>query len=255
MSRSRTAATVSERLQQLLEQFRLTTAAPQMVPRLLQSNQDDAMPIVLEVLELEAEARLQRRLERLRRASKLPPGKRFDDFDQDRLPPALRRQIAGLRTGEFLDEAINVLAFGLPGTGKTHALCALGHELLGAGRSVMFVSTYALVQQLLVAKRDLELPRVLRKLDSFDLLILDDIGYLEHTTEEAEVLFTLLAERYERRSVALTSNLMFSQWDRVFKNKMATTAAIDRLVHHSVVLEFDTSSYRTARAKRRKNTK
>ena len=145
-----------------------------------------------------------------------------------------------------------MLAFGLPGTGKTHALAALGHRLVQLGRSVLFVPTYELVQDLLAAKRDLDLPRQLRKLDNFDLVVLDDIGYVQQSAEEAEVLFTLLAERYERRSVALTSNLVFSEWDRIFKNKMATSAAIDRLVHHSTILEFDVESYRTKGAKRRR---
>jgi DNA replication protein DnaC len=115
----------------------------------------------------------------------------------------------------------------LPGTGKSHALAALGHELVMAGRSVLFAPTYEIVQDLLAAKRDLDLPRKLRKLDNFELIILDDIGYVQQSSEEAEVLFTLLAERYERQSIALTSNLVFSEWDRVFKNKMATTAAIE----------------------------
>jgi DNA replication protein DnaC len=137
------------------------------------------------------------------------------------------------------------LAFGLPGTGKSHAACALGHALVQAGHSVLFVPTFKLVQELLVAKRDLELPRALRKLDKFALLILDDIGYVKQSPDEIEVLFTLLAERYERRSVLLTSNLMFSEWDRIFQNPMTTAAAIDRLVHHSVILEFAVISYRT----------
>ena len=106
--------------------------------------------------------------------------------------------------------------------------------------------TFRLVQGLLAAKRDLELPRALRKLDAFELLILDDIGYVRQDAEEIEVLFTLMAERYERRSMLITSNLVFSEWDRIFKNPMTTAAAIDRLVHHSVILGFDVPSYRTA---------
>jgi DNA replication protein DnaC len=144
-----------------------------------------------------------------------------------------------------------VLAFGLPGVGKSHALCAVGHALVERGYSVLFVPTYTLVQELLVAKRDLALPRALRKLDHFAVLLLDDLGYIQQSPEEAEVLFTLLAERYERRSVMLTSNLVFGHWERIFRDQMATAAAIDRLVHHSVLLEFDVPSYRTERAKRR----
>ena len=153
--------------------------------------------------------------------------------------------------GGFLEHSTNVLAFGLPGTGKTHAACALGHQLIEAGRAVYFTPAYRLVQELLAAKRDLALPRALRKLDQFEVLILDDLGYVQQDTAEADVLFTLLAERYERRSLVITSNLVFSQWEQIFRNPMATAAAIDRIVHHSVILEFDVASYRTEAAKQR----
>jgi DNA replication protein DnaC len=129
-------------------------------------------------------------------------------------------------------------------------LAALGHALVQAGHAVLFVPAYALVQDLLAAKRALELPRALRKLDLFEVVILDDLGYVQQSPDEAEVLFTLIAERYERRSLAVTSNLVFSQWDRIFKDQMATAAAIDRLVHHAVILEFDVASYRTDQARR-----
>ena len=108
-----------------------------------------------------------------------------------------------------------------------------------AGHSVLFAPAYRLVQELLAAKRDLDLPRRLRKLDNFDFLLLDDLGYLPQGAEESEVLFTLIAERYERRSLGVTSNLVFSEWEHIFANPMATAAAIDRVIHHSVILEFD----------------
>ena len=127
----------------------------------------------------------------------------------------------------------------------------MGHALVDRGHSVFFTPAYSLVQELLAANRQLTLPRALRKLDHFEVLLLDDLGYIQQSPEEAEVLFTLLAERYERRSILLTSNLVFGQWDRIFRDQMATAAAIDRLVHHAVLLEFDVSSYRTERAKRR----
>ena len=145
----------------------------------------------------------------------------------------------------------SVMRDGLPGTGKTHALCAVGHRLVESGRSVLFAPAYRLVQDLLAAKRDLALPRQLRKLDSYDFLLLDDLGYLPQGAEESEVLFTLIAERYERRSLGITSNLVFSQWEHIFANPMATAAAIDRVVHHSVILEFDVPSYRTGVAQQR----
>ena len=126
-----------------------------------------------------------------------------------------------------------------------------GHRLVEAGHSVLFAPAYCLVQELLAAKRDLDLPRRLRKLDNFDFLLLDDLGYLPQDAEESEVLFILIAERYERRSLGITSNLVFSEWERIFANPMATAAAIDRVVHHSVILEFDVPSYRTDAAQQR----
>ena len=150
-----------------------------------------------------------------------------------------------------MERGINLLAFGLPGTGKTHAMCAIGHRLVESGRSVLFTPAYRLIQDMLAAKRDLDLPRMLRKLDNFDFLLVDDLGYLPQGTDESEVLFTLIAERYERRSLGITSNLVFSQWDKVFDNPMATAAAIDRIVHHSIILEFDVPSYRTGEAQQR----
>ncbi|PRP94602.1 IS21-like element helper ATPase IstB [Enhygromyxa salina] len=246
---SRRTANHAELITELLRSFKLTAAAEELVPRLVTAGHDQALATIAEVLGLEEDARHERRVQRLRRASKLPEGKTFETFDEKRLGQPVLRKIRELESGVFLDEAINVLGFGLPGVGKSHLLAALGHVLVSQGRSVLWTPTYSLVQELLAAKRDLVLPRKLRKLDNFELVILDDIGYVNQSPEEAEVLFTLLAERYERRSTALTSNLVFSEWDRIFKNKMATSAAIDRLVHHSVVLEFDVPSYRTEKAK------
>lgn len=247
MSRPRPTA-VGDQITARLTQFALTTAAGELVSRFVEADQQAALPVLLEVLDLEAQQRLERRLERLRRASKLPPGKTFDTLKEARFPPALVRRLHELAEGDFVDEATNVLAFGLPGVGKSHAMCAVAHALVNRGHSVLFVPTYSLVQDLLVAKRNLELPRALRKLDTFAVIVLDDLGYIQQSPEEAEVLFTLLAERYERRSVILTSNLMFGEWNRIFRDQMATAAAIDRLIHHSAILEFDVLSFRAEAA-------
>lgn len=191
-----------------------------------------------ELLEQEMEGRLQRRLERLQKASHLPAGKTLANFDQENLPLQLRRQLTQLCTGEFVGRSENLLVFGLPGRGKTHFAAAVGHQLVQVGHSVLFTPTYRLVDELLRAKRDLMLEHELRRLDTYEVLILDDIGYVQQSRDEMEVLFTLLAERYERRSVIITSNLVFSQWEQIFKDPMTTAAAIDRVVHHSVIVEF-----------------
>ncbi len=235
---------VSGRIESRLWQFHLTTAAREMPLRLSQAGLDEALPVVDEVLTLEAEARRERRIVRLRKAAELPPAKTMGTFNLGRLPAPLADRIRELARGEFLERAVNVLAFGLPGVGKSHAACALGHALLEQGHSVLFRPAYQLVQELLAAKREVKLPRLLRKLDGFELLIVDDIGYVKQSPEEAEVLFTLIAERYESRSLLITSNLVFSDWERIFKEPMATAAAIDRVVHHSVILEFGVPSFR-----------
>jgi len=245
---------VGARITALLTDFKLPTAAEEMVTRFSAAGLDGSLALLCEVLEIEKQARRERRIERLRRASKLPPGKTFDTLDEARVPRPVLIKIRELARGDFVDRADNVLLFGLPGVGKSHLACALGHALVDAGRSVLFAPTYQLVQQLLAARRDLVLPRALRALDVFDVVVLDDLGYVQQTADDAEVLFTLMAERYERRSLVITSNLVFSQWDRIFKSPMTTAAAIDRLVHHATILEIDRDSVRAEDARRRNTT-
>jgi DNA replication protein DnaC len=201
------------------------------------------------LVELEITERHQRRIERLRKGSGLPPDKTLGALKTEKLPAKVRRQVPALCEGGFVERAENVLAFGLPGRGKTHLLAAIGHELVQRGYAVLFTPAYRLVQRLLAAKRDLLLDRDLKRLDAYDAVILDDLGYVQQDREEMEVLFTFLSERYERRSVMITSNLVFSQWDQIFKNPMTTMAAIDRLVHHAIILEMAGPSIREEEAK------
>jgi len=239
------------RVHELLTQFKLKTAASEVVRRFNDAGHDGALPVLLEVLEAEADERGQRRTDRLLRVSRLPPGKTMETLDRTRVPRPVALRLDELASGAFLDNAQNVLCFGLPGRGKTHAAAALGHALVQRGHAVLFTPTFRLVQELLAAKRDLQLPRALSRLDTFELLILDDIGYVQQSADEVEVLFTLMAERYERKSILITSNLVFSEWDRIFKNPMTTAAAIDRLVHHSTILEFSGRSKRADEAESR----
>ena len=208
--------------------------------------------------ELELVERKQRRQDRYLRQSDLPRDKSLATLTRSRLPSKVAKMLPTLCEGGFVERGDNVLAFGLPGRGKTHLLCAIGHELIRHGHRVLFTPTYALVQRLLSAKRDLRLEKDLAALDKFDVIILDDIGYVQQNREEMEVLFTFFAERYERKSVMITSNLVFSQWDRIFKDPMTTAAAIDRLVHHATIIEMVGESVRaeeaTARARARRKT-
>ena len=207
---------------------------------------------LLSVVERECEVRRMHRIGRLLRESRLPLEKSLAQFERSRLPRAINSQIAALVEGTFLDRCENVLAFGNPGSGKTHLLCAIAQELVQRGRRVLFTASSMLVQELLVAKRDLKLARIIKRLARYELLVLDDIGYVQQTREEMEVLFTLFAERYERGSVMITSNLPFSQWERVFKDPTTTAAAIDRLVHHSIILELNIESYRLTQSQQRR---
>ncbi|MBA3580491.1 MAG: ATP-binding protein [Gemmatimonadaceae bacterium] len=196
------------------------------------------------LVELELHERRRRRIERNLKDSGLPADKTLATLNRARLPGKVAKQVATLCEGTFVERGDNLLAFGHPGRGKTHLVCAIAHELILRGYRVLFTATFALVQRLLVAKRDLRLEDELAILDGFDAVLLDDIGYVQQNRDEMEVLFTFLAERYERRTVIITSNLVFSEWDRIFKDPMTTAAAIDRLVHHSVILEMTGKSIR-----------
>lgn len=202
-----------------------------------------------ELVKHEEEQRTQRRTERLMRQSGLPREKTLRTFDLKRLPAAMQLQVERLKRGTFVETAVNVIAVGKPGVGKSHLAAALGYELILQGHPVLWISTATLVQRLLAAKRDLRLPHELAKLEKFACVMLDDIGYVQHDRDEMEVLFTFLAERYERKSVVITTNLVFSEWERIFKDPMTTLAAIDRVVHHSVILDMmGVESYRAKEA-------
>jgi DNA replication protein DnaC len=203
---------------------------------------------LLELLEHECDYRRHKRISRLLRESKLPLEKRMENFDTGRLGIKLKQQIKVLLAGDFIERSENILLFGNPGSGKTHLLCGIGRKLVEDGRRVLFCSCSLLVQELLLAKKELLLPQKLKKLSRYEVLILDDIGYVKQSRDEIDVLFELLSQRYERGSVMLSSNLPFSRWDEVFKDPMLAAAAVDRLVHHSVVIELNVESFRMQHA-------
>lgn len=205
-----------------------------------------------ELLRVESQARQNRRCERLLKASKIPEDKNIGNFDMKRLPVKAVQQVKTLLTGSFIGHTENVLVFGNPGSGKTHLLCAIGQEMIRSGKKVYLTTCSTLVQELLRAKKSLELPSILKKLSRYDAIIIDEIGYVQQDREEMEVLFTLLAERYERGSIMLSSNFPFSKWENIFKDPMVTAAAIDRLVHHSVIIELNLPSYRMDQAKNKR---
>ena len=213
----------------------------------------DFIRFLKELVTIECEGRRRRKLERLQKRSHLPKAKTLSTFDLSLMPDKIRRIVPKLCEGTFVDRAENVLAFGLPGRGKTHLICAIGHELVKREIPVLFSSTQEFVSRLLRAKREYELDLAIKNFDKFPVIILDDIGYVKQSREEMEVLFTFLSERYEHRSVMITSNLVFSQWEQIFKDPLTTAAAIDRIIHHSFILEIPESihSYRMNEASRR----
>src|ERR1043166_3710039 len=236
----------------LLRSFGLTTIAGMWDQTLSQAERENwgYERLVRHLCESEAQDRQERRSARLLKASRLPDGKTLGNLNEELLPAKIRRLLPSLLEGQFVHRAENILAFGLPGRGKTHFLAALGRELImRRDFPVLFTPTFKLVQQLLAAKKELRLDKELKELDRYPVIILDDIGYVQQDREEMEVLFTFLAERYERRSVMISSNLVFSKWDQIFKDTMTTMAAIDRLVHHAIILEFDGESVRAQQAR------
>ena len=204
------------------------------------------------LFEAEANDRLQRKIQRQLKESNLPAGKTIESLDEKKLPDKIRRQLPTLLEADFVRRGDNLLCFGLAGRGKTHLVAAIAREWICRHQlQVLFVPAFRLVTQLLAAKRDLKLPQAIARLQRFDAVVIDDIGYVQQSREEMDVLFHFLAERYEKKSVVITSNLVFSQWDQIFKDPMTTMAAVDRLVHHATILEFTGDSVRANAAKLR----
>jgi DNA replication protein DnaC len=212
----------------------------------------DHLGYLYELCQIECQEKQERRTERLISESKLPEGKTLDSYNFSLQPNLSRSLMNELSEGSLLDRCENVLFFGLPGTGKSHLAAALGREWCLRRHRVLFAKSAALVQDLLVAKRDLKLNDYIKELDRFDCVVVDDISYIPQTREETDVLFTLLSERYERRSVVVTSNLALGEWHVIFKDPMTTMAAVDRLVHHATVIELEGPSVRAEAAEQRR---
>jgi DNA replication protein DnaC len=210
---------------------------------------------LLALAEGEASRRDQARITRALSEAQLPCAKSWSNFEFSHVPslnPAVVMQLA--QSTDWLDNASNILIFGPSGTGKTHVSIALGRSMIELGQRVKFLPATTLVQQLQQAKLQLQLPTLLLKLDRYDLLILDDLGYVKKTEAETSVLFELIAHRYERRSLLITANQPFSQWETIFTDSIMTVAAIDRLIHHATILEMNAQSFRKQAAVERSHT-
>lgn len=246
------------RIALMLNELRLPTIA-RLWPEFAQRSDKEswqATRFLGALLEHELAERAKRRIERHRAESHLDPTKTLATFDFGSVPMLSKAHVTALATGDsWLEKGATILVFGPPGVGKSHVGSGIGHALIDAGYRVLFMRTSELVQRLQAARQSLQLPQALAKLDRYDLLILDDISYVRKDQAETSVLFELIAERYERRSLLITANQPFSGWNNVFPDPGMTVAAIDRLVHHSTIFELNVESYRRKKAASDKQNK
>jgi DNA replication protein DnaC len=248
------------RLPMLLTQLRLPTVAR--LWRALTDTADreswPAAKTLAALMEHEIAERARRRTARHLLEARLPAGKTLDCFDFTAVTSISKARVTALAEGDsWLDQGTNILLFGPPGVGKSHLAAALGHAMVDAGYRVLFTRTTDLVQQLQTARQELKLAAAIEKLDKYHLLVLDDLSYVQKSQAETSVIFELISARYERRSLLITANQPFGAWDAIFPDPAMTVAAIDRLVHHSIILEMNDDSYRRKSAEtklRRKAT-
>jgi DNA replication protein DnaC len=212
---------------------------------------EQALQLLDGALAAEIDSRELHRYQKNLRAARFPVVKDLASFDFTAVPSLERARVAELATGRFIAAHEAVILVGNPGTGKTHALIGLGMAAIRAGYRVRFVTTAALVNELLLARVELRVPKLLRQYAAFDLVLIDELGFVPFNQEAGQLLFTFFADRYETRATALTTNLPFTQWSRVFGDETMTVALLDRLTHRSHVLLFNGESYRMRESKRR----
>jgi DNA replication protein DnaC len=236
-----------ETIELLLKQLRLPTFI-----RHYQAHQEQALAkgyghvrYLSGLCEQEAADRYQKRVQKWTREAGLPAGKSFANLNQVELSTTVQQQIAALKDHtDWAHRAGNVLLIGPSGVGKSHIAAAIASQLIEQNVRVKWFSALALVQSLQQAKRDLDLMSAMTRLDKYQVLIVDDIGYVKKTDAETQVLFEFIAHRYESGSLIITSNQPFSQWDQIFPDTMMTVAAIDRIIHHATIIEIEGESYR-----------
>ena len=199
--------------------------------------------------ELEVNERGRRRLSRHMIEAQLPRAKTLESYNFSTILGITKSKVLGLASGEaWVKDGMNVLIFGSSGVGKTHLAAAIGEKLIENGFRVLFTRTTDIVQKLQVARRSLSLESAIEKLEKYDCLILDDFGYVRKDEFETSVLFELISARYERKSLLVTCNQPFKEWDKIFVDKQMALAAVDRLVHHATILEIEAESYRRKQA-------
>jgi DNA replication protein DnaC len=212
---------------------------------------EPALRLLEGALAAEMASRAQHRYDRNLRAARLPVVKELAAFDYAAIPSIPRARLEELAGGQFIAAHESVILVGNPGTGKTHVLSALCLEAVRHGFRARFVTAAVLVNELLLARQELRVPKLLRPYGGFDLVAVDELGYVPFSREAAQLLFEFFADRYERRATALTTNLPFAQWAQVFGDETMTVALLDRLTHRSHVLMFNGESYRAKESRGR----
>jgi DNA replication protein DnaC len=199
---------------------------------------------LLRLTELEVATRTANAIAARIRAAGFPVLKEFDSFDFTAVPTVPKQKLLELTRRDWIDQHYNCCLLGGSGTGKTHAATACGLALCRLGLRVRFATAANLVTELEVAQQQHRLDRMLANLDRFDLLIVDELGYLSFSRSGAELLFQVFAERYERASLLITSNLPFGEWGTIFQGERMTAALLDRLTHRCNIFEMNGESYR-----------
>ena len=210
---------------------------------------------LLELTELEVAARQSNALASRIKQAGFPSQKDLDSFDFTAVPSLNKKQVLELTRGQWIVQHHNVCMIGNSGTGKTHLATALGQAACRQGQRVRFYTAASLVNQLEEAQKHYQLERLLTKLDKTDLLIVDELGYLSFSRAGAELLFQVFADRYERASILITTNLPFGEWGQIFQGERMTAALLDRLTHRCHIFEMNGPSYRFKESKQRQKGK
>ena len=244
-------------LNHYLKQLRLPTMLReyQTTAQTCAKDNKDHIAFLLQLVERETFEREQRAAERRIKSAKFPVIKTLDTFDFKAQPGINKTLVRDLMRGEYLEQHENILFLGNPGTGKTHLATALGHAACAQGKRVQFMTVTGLITQLLEAREDRKLDRLLGRLGKLHLLILDEFGYVPFSKAGAELLFEVVSRAYERQSIIMTTNLPFEQWTEILVNERLTGALLDRITHRVHIIEANGESFRLKDARKRARRK